>query len=257
MKNLTPKDIALLVMFLLIVYIFKALIPLLIIVGIYFYIKSKKKPKIEPQRRINVSQQDNLELEQYKANLEECEELIADVGRIRREVDLRQFQGRKDVTKEELADYMFEQQYWNGAYERSIYMEEIIKVCNLNSDDIAWVKEELEHYHPFREGTYLGDTLQENQSFTFDNRVCKERSDEDKAVAQYMNEIEKEETIKYINKLKSDRQKEVDFLKQIDMYNEEFEKQFDESVEKSINYALQDLRRCDYETWLHEKGYVK
>lgn len=228
-------------------YIIKAILPLLIILGIILFIKSKRKPKTEqkPQKRQH-EVIDTFDIEAQKATLAECEDLIAQDVQIRQETDLRQFQGRTDVTKEELATYMFEQRRWDGIYERHIQMEEIIKVCNLNSDDITWVENELKNYHP----------RADYPDFSIGNKCCFTRDTEEKAIWNYYNEQGRDRTYKYLNTIKREHEQKIAYLKSIGEYNEEFEKPFNERYKKAIQTGLDSLREYDYEAWLKMKGYT-
>ena len=73
----------------------------------------------------------------------------------RRNVDLREFKGRTDVTKEELAKYLWYHQVWQGRREKEIICEEVAKVSNITEDDIRWAMHE--HYnHKGNDGSVGG-----------------------------------------------------------------------------------------------------
>ena len=252
MKKLTTKDIIILVSIAIVLYLLKAVLPLLIIIGLYLFIKNRNTPKIEqkPHRR-PIEVEDTSSLDEYRATLAECEELISNEYQIRSETDLRQFKGRSDVTKEELADYMYEQRRWDGIYERHLQMEEIIKVCNLTEHDIEWVEGELKHYHPYRK---------ENASVVYENKCCLVRDEEQKAIWEYYYEQDRIEVYKRINELKKWKQeREFDHHIGVDQYAS-YQKMVDylaQERKKHLIKAINDLRRCDYESWLKLKGYVK
>lgn len=249
MKKLTLKDISIIVLCVIAIYALKVIIPLLIILALYLFIKSKNKPKIEEKPQIRPIEEP-FNVEAYKATLADCEELIRNDNLIRKETDLRQFKGRSDVTKEELATYMYEQRKWDGVYERHLQMEEIIKVCNLTNRDIEWVEEELTHYHPFN-----------NCETTYDNKCCLVRSEEQKAICEYYNEKDRIEVYKRINDLKKWKQeRQFDIYLKIDTFAPEAYERMVNTLarerKKQVLRAIDDLRRCDYEAWLKLKGYT-
>ena len=225
-------------------YALKVIIPLVFILGLYLYIKSKSKPKIEekPLRRPEPIK-DTFNLEAYRATLSECENYLDNEKQIRQEADLRQFQDRTDVTKEELARYMFEQRRWDGIHERRLQMEEIIKVCNLTLADIRWVEEELKHYHT--EGNAI-----------VDNRCCYVRNEEEKAVWEYENEQEMSRLKTEIPKIENDFQKHLAFHKELG-FSDEVINAYEEDHKALMNSYESTIRQCDYDLWLTMKGYVK
>lgn len=244
-NTLTNKDIFKLVVIIIIMYSLKLIIPLLVIAGIYLFIKQKKTSKIDntPPKR-HVIEQNPFNREADLATLSECNEVIDTDKQIRQETDLRQFQGRNDVTKEELATYMFEQRRWDGIYERRIQMQEIIKVCNLSSDDITWVENELQHYHPDKD----------NQDFTVDNKCCFVRNEEEKAVIDYHNEQELARLQVEVPKNEKEYQKNLSFMQEIglDLVTPAYE----EDHKKLMETYETSIRKSDYELWLSMKGYV-
>ena len=243
-KTFTNKEVLIIALIAIALYILSFVLPLLFIVGIYLIIKLRKKPRIEPQQKKKPLSEATVNLEAIRATYEECEKLVEQDRQIRLETDLRQFQGRTDVTKEELATYMFEQRRWDGKYERHIQMEEIIKVCNLDSDDIEWVENELNYYHS------------ENGNILID-KCSPIRSEEEKAVWMYHNEQGKNRVNKYLDTIKRERKQEIEYLKLIGEFDPDYEKYFDNSYEKAVQVGMNNLREYDYDRWLKIKGYVK
>ena len=242
-NTFTTKEIIVFVVAGCIIYALKTLFPLLIIVGICFYIRFKNKPRIEqnPPKR-PIQEQDTFNLEAYRATVDDCEQFIKSERQIRQETDLRQFQGRSDVTKEELAQYMFEQRGWDGIHERRLQMEEIIKVCNLTMDDIAWVEQELKDYH-------IGDTV-------VHNKCCVVRSEEEQAVWQYQNEQETARLTIEIPKVEKEFQKNLAFHKELG-FDDDIIQAYQDDHDKLMNTYSDSLRQCNYDLWLTMKGYVK
>ena len=242
-NTITLRDIIIVIIAVFIIYALKTLFPILVIAGIYFYFRYKNKPRIEenPPRR-PIQENNNFNLEAYRATLDDCEQYLRNERQIRQEADLRQFQGRTDVTKEELAQYMFEQRSWDGIHERRLQMEEIIKVCNLTMDDVEWVEQELKDYH-------LDDTV-------VHNKCCVVRSEEEQAVWQYQNEQETARLTMEIPQVEEDFQKNLAFHKEIG-YSDDVIQDYQNDHEKLMNEYSESLRQCNYDLWLSMKGYVK
>lgn len=220
-------------------------LPLLIIAGgALFIIRYNRKQipeKPKPKRpRIEAEPTDYL---QVQATVQEAQKVIDEHNDIIRSTDLRQFKGRTDVTKEELATYMFEQHYWNGAYERRTMMEEIVKHCNLSIDDIEWCEDRLRHY------TFEYDPYHEYTA-------CVVMNEEAKAISDYTNEQESARIKQEVAKLIKEHKAHLEFIKQDDI-NGELAKIFTEQFNRSLRFYATELRRYDYDAWLKMKGYVK
>ena len=243
-NSFNRKDLVI-VIILSILYAFKAIIPIILILGIYLFIRSRKQPKIESKRKKTHDTLDTFEIEKQKADLAECEELIAHEEQLRAETDLRQFKGRSDVTKEELAQYMFEQRRWDGIHERHVQMEEIIKVCNLTMDDISWVEQELQHYH-------FNPNSPEQ---TLDFKCCYVRDEEEKAVSDYQNEKEKYRITSDMRKEEQEFKEHLAFYKELG-FGDDVINNFTSAHDKLMNTYNESLRKVDYESWLEKKGYT-
>lgn len=251
-RKTTALLILLFVFFLIDAYVVCAIICIIILCS-----GVKKTPKIEqkPQKR-RIPEQTPIDNEAINAMACEIEAMIDNERQIRMETDLRQFKGRNDVTRVELADYMFEQRYWDGLYERHLQMEEISKVCNITESDIEWVVNELEHYHPHRAGTFLGDEYPPNQNVTLDHWVCLVRSEEQKAIWEYRNEQARIKLQKdlYDTKQRYEESKRI-FTIQNDT-DKEFLKFLEDNHQKNLRYMMLEMRRCNYDAWLRLKGYA-
>ena len=82
---------------------------------------------------------DNNELDQFRA-LHEITKKKEDIKyQTMREMDIRQFQGRKDVTIDEVVNYMIDKSQYIGLEKRSYQMQRITQVCNLTEDDMKEV----------------------------------------------------------------------------------------------------------------------
>ena len=218
-------------------------LPLLIIGGCVILIIRKDRKQIPEQKpkrpRIEAEPTDYL---QIQATVEEAKGVIEEHNNIIRSTDLRQFQGRNNVTKEELATYMFEQHYWNGAYERRTMMEEIIKHCNLTMDDIEWCEENLRHYR------YDGDP--------HEYKACAVYNEEAKAISDYTNEQESARIKQEVAKLIKEHKAQLEFIKPDDT-NGELAKIYTEQFNKSLRFYANQLRQYDYDYWLKMKGYIR
>lgn len=244
-NSFNKKDLTIIITIAILYYIFKAVLPLVLILGIYLIIRSRKQPKIENKRKRPHETLDTFEIEKQKADLAECEELIAHEEQLRTEADLRQFKGRSDVTKEELAQYMFEQRRWDGIHERHVQMEEIIKVCNLTMDDISWVEQELQHYH-------FNPNSPEQ---TLDFKCCYVRDEEEKAVSDYQNEKEKYRITSDMRKEEQEFKEHLAFYKELG-FGDDVINNFTSAHDKLMNTYNESLRKVDYESWLEKKGYT-
>lgn len=241
-KNTLPKEIIILTIAISIIYLLKTLFPIFLVIGILLYLRHKNKPKIEQKPQKRLPQEDTFDIEAYRATVDDCEQFLEGEHQIRQEADLRQFQGRTDVTKEELAQYMFEQRSWDGIHERRLQMEEIIKVCNLTMDDIAWVEQELKDYH-------IDDTV-------YSNKCCTVRSEEEKAVWDYQNEREMARLTMEIPQVEEDFQKHLAFHKELGL-DDDIIQDYQDDHNALMNEYSESLRQCNYDLWLTMKGYVK
>ena len=137
---------------------------------------------------------------------------------------------------------MFEQHYWNGAYERRTMMEEIIKHCNLTMDDIEWCEENLRHYR------YDGDP--------HEYKACAVYNEEAKAISDYTNEQESARIKQEVAKLIKEHKAQLEFIKPDDT-NGELAKIYTEQFNKSLRFYANQLRQYDYDYWLKMKGYIR
>ncbi len=225
---MTKKAIALFI-FLFALIFMRTYFICLIIAIIFLLTREKKTPKIEqkPQKR-RIPEQETFNRDEFQATLAEVENLIDENRQIRAEADLRQFINRNDVTKEELAEYMFNQRRWDGVYERHVQMEEISKVCNITPNDIEWVEESLK------------------------GKCCIVRSEEARAILDYQKEQSRLENEKIIRETMSRLQREKDIL---DIYDDDVKQMMLDSSYDLINFCKENLKKCDYDTWLKEHGY--
>ena len=242
-KGLTTRDVIIIASIIIVIYILKDVLLALCIIGIFLFIRRKKTPKIEPQtQKKRIPQESTFDHDAYRATLAECENRVRHDNEIRKETDLRQFKGRSDVTKEELAEYMFEQRYWDGIFERRLQMEEIIKYCNLTMNDIEWVENELKHYH-----TEGGNVLED--------RCCYVRSEEEKAVWEYQNEQERARLAMEIPQVEADFQKHLAFHKELG-FDDDVIQAYENDHKSLMNEYDKSIKQCNYDAWLKMKGYI-
>lgn len=117
-------------------------LPIFLIVIIdYLLCKSReKKEEIE-----EIPLDDGINVDQLRAIVEQIEQRKFKEIDYRRNVDLRQFKGRDNVTRQEVADYLWFHYVWEGRREKEIICEEIAKVSNITQEDIDWIM--YDHYH--------------------------------------------------------------------------------------------------------------
>jgi len=239
------KRILLIVFTVTLLILFYKYFPLILVIGAILYIvhKNHKKPVEEPKKPRPRVEAEPIDYQYVQATISEAQQTIDEHNDIIRNTDLRQFKGRTNVTREELATYMFEQHHWNGTYERKTMMEEIIKYCNLTMDDVEWCMDRLNHY------TYDDDPYHEF-------KACVVPSEEAKAISDYTNEQESAKIRQEVIKLIKEHKQTLEFIKPDDI-NGMMEKIYTEQFNKSLRYYANKLRQCDYESWLKMKGYVQ
>lgn len=241
-----PLLITILVLTLIAVYI-----PPLFIVIIFLVVlnltRDNKPPQVEnPSVSTPVIENPNtIDYTTLQAMLQDMQKYIDEDKETIKNTDLRQFMNRNDVTKEELAQYMWEQKYWDGAHERHLQMVEISKHCNITEDDIKWVEQELTHYPTYgRVG----------KAYAFRNdeahMIWKENNKE--------SAMQTKELIHEIDKSKQDADN-FDKLLGIDKFSgySKYKAYRDNDYQKMTNRNMNNLRTCDYDTWLTWKGYIK
>jgi hypothetical protein len=247
--SLKVKIIIATLLSLLSIYLFITNLPLLTIICIAIYIIQKKygfnvPEESKPQVK-HIPEKPRLDYSVVQATLEECQSLLDERQMIINETDLRQFEGRDDVTKEELAQYMFEQRYWDGAYERRLQMEEIAKHCNLTEEDVNWCVEELKHYK-------LGGQVY---------RAYAVRNEEAKAIWEETNRENAISIKNTIKEIKTDYENIKKFEQGIGITKYSGYKDYEEYFNKRHNETITDLqeslRRYDYEGYLKMEGYIK
>lgn len=220
--------------FLLIVFwLLEAMIPFLIVFGIFFYLLLKKEPRIEqkpqkniPQRR-PLPQKEEISRDVIQATLEQVEEMIHNDEMMRKSFDLRQFRGRNNVTKEEVYEFMINQMAWDGVVERSAYMEEICKVSNFTEADSKWVKEQLK------------------------SKVQLVRNEEARIVQEYNYEEGRKRIHDYIR----EHEKYKEFRKTLPPFSQSYQQEIERKDKEFMDNMKRHLKAYDYEGWLKENGY--
>lgn len=134
----------------------------------------------------------------------------------RKTVDLRQFKGRNDVTRKEVADHLWFHLLWEGRREKEIICEEISKVSNINQDDIDWILHE--HYnHKGNDGSLGGGCWIRNE--------------------------------KVRKQIEQSRQKTIEFDKEIERESKRLGLEDDNKMKDSYKFIFY------YEDWLKDHGY--
>jgi len=116
----------------------------LIMTGVFLllylaYKNHKENNQIISEQTEQLEVIDNNELDQFRA-LYDITKKKEDVKyQTMREMDIRQFQGRKDVTVDEVVEYMINKSQYIGLEKRSYQMQRITQVCNLTEDDMKEV----------------------------------------------------------------------------------------------------------------------
>lgn len=194
-------------------------IPILIIVWIDYKISSKKNKENNVNEEIIEEEQENID--SIRAVIEKTEKENEKWNEYRRNVDLRQFKGRNNVTVQEIEDYLWYHKQWEGHYEKELILEEIKKVSNITDDDCREIM--YEHYHHRANDGTIGCG-------------CWVRNEEAKREIEYKRELvrrKEKEWERIFNEL--DKKLNMQPLKEVKNEKHQF-----------IYY---------YEDWLKERGY--
>lgn len=207
-------------------------IPILLIVLVDYRI-TQKKPKIEYEKEVPLEENNNID--ELRAMVESIEKEKQKWLEYRRNVDLRQFKGRTDVTKEEVAKYLWYHKVWEGRKEKCIILEEIMRVSNLTEDDCKWIL--YEHYnHKGNDGRTGGGHWVRNEE---SRRIIEyERKKDAKLEQEFQKMYEYDKIFKDINPM---------FYEKLTKRKDEFENKRRDSDYWYIYH---------YEDWLKQKGYV-
>lgn len=199
-------------------------VPIIAIVIIDYMLFGKKK-RNKKEKEIPIEEKNNVE--EVRAIVEKIEKENEKEKEYRRNVDKRQFNGREDVTKEEVAYYIWMHYQWEGRKEKKMICEEISKVCNINEEDINWIMKE--HYnHEGENGSWI-------------------RDEEEKRIIEYERKKYKENE-KIYEEIKNKNKEMLKIFPELKEINEEIEKkeQENENYEYTVNY----------DEWLKKKGYI-
>lgn len=134
---MSKKEIIIIVVALIMI---KTLEQVLIIGGILLLLivflkrKENKKEEIEEEDELEVIEANDSN--PIRIQNERLEEIHNDKITYMRDVDVRQFKGRKDVTIDEVIDYMIERSQYIGIEKREYQMQRICQVCNLTENDM-------------------------------------------------------------------------------------------------------------------------
>ena len=208
-------------------------IPIWLIIFLECVFKKQNIGKDEISEEIPI-ENNGLEVEQLRALKEKVEIEKEKWIEYRRNVDLRQFKGRNDVTRQEVADYLWFHKIYEGRKEKCIILEEIMKVSNINEDDCKWILNE--HYnHVGGDGTVGAGHWIKNEET---KRILEyERKKEEESEKEYQKIFE-------INEM---------FRNNPVMYKKMEERRIaQEKRRKASKYWYV----YHYEDWLKEKGYV-
>lgn len=243
MKNKAIKITLILLSIMLILSLTKTLV----IAGIILLLiasKIKQKDKIKKNDEeielevINTQEHDAIRM--TAKLLEEQKNIKLEVMR---NTDVRQFQGRNDVTIQEVADYMIQFSQYIGLEKRNYQMERITQVCNLTNDDmkevahLIWGKCKIQE-DP--EGQKEADYMLE--------QMKKSRNDFQKLVGNKSTWRKLKDDYLRMDKTDEQRRKTEELLPE-----EWIRQKEDEEYEKNEKTN----RYIDYDGWLRWKGYIK
>lgn len=179
------------------------------------------KPKENKYEEKEVPIEENQNIDQLRAVFEKIEEQKEEEKEYKNNLDLRQFKNRKNITKEEVEEYLWVHKLCEGRKEKEIIIKEITKISNLTEEE---GKEVLKRH--YEKGGYWKKNEEEKRIIEYQRKKIREKE---------------EETRNKINKQKEKLLKaHPDYKKYIK------ETEMDER-HKYVFY---------YEDWLKEKGYV-
>lgn len=194
-------------------------LPILFVVWIDYTFS--KGLKIKEKENIEQIEDEQENIDSIRATVEKTEKEKEKWLEYRKNVDLRQFKGRKDVTVQEVKDYLWYHMQWEGHYEKELILEEIKKVSNITDEDCREIM--YEHYHhKANDGSIVSG--------------CWIRNEEAKCEMEYRKKKVREKEKEWNRIMKETH---IDLLK--DSVRENNEKH------KYIFY---------YEDWLKERGYT-
>lgn len=136
--KLNAKKIVILMIIVILVSTFQKY---LIMTGVFLllylaYKNHKKNKEITSKQTEQLDVIDNNELDQYRAMVDITGKKQDIKYQTMRDMDVRQFKGRKDVTIDEVVEYMINHSQYIGLEKRSYQMQRITQVCNLTEDDM-------------------------------------------------------------------------------------------------------------------------
>lgn len=182
----------------------------------------ERKKKEEKEKEVPIEEENNIEA--IRATVEEIEDINAKDLEYRRNVDLRQFRGREDVTKKEVEEYLWFHHKWEGFEEKRIICQEIIKVSNITKEDIKEVMKK----HFEKGGKWITDYELKAEEEYINKKVRKKDKENEKFEEEENKSIKNNKYLMEVNEIIKGYEKPT---------NEEH---------KYIFY---------YEDWLKEKGY--
>lgn len=206
----------------------------LIIGVLLFYFLMKKDKKIEENNEDEILEiNDTTSHDQIRMQYELIREKDEERKKFMQEADVRQFEGRKDVTIDEVSEYLINRTQFIGFEKRQCIMKRITQVCNMTEKDMnevfhqIWGKVKIQEDN---EGQRIRDW-----------EIEKGKQEELKRTG-FWSEF-KEQNRKYY---KTDEEWEKMFPKE----------KIDELDEKEFQKKETIYKFYDYDNWLKKKGYT-
>ena len=140
MKLNAKKIIILMIGVVLIATLEKYLIMTGVLLLIYIAFKrGRPSERIDSDKYQQLDVIDSNELDQFRATYEVTKAKQDEKIQVMRDMDVRQFKGRQDVTVDEVVEYMINHSQYIGLEKREYQMQRITQVCNLTEDDMKEV----------------------------------------------------------------------------------------------------------------------
>ena len=231
MKENTRKIIQIAIGILLIMT-FTKLLTLAGIILLLLTVYKKKKEVIDEEELQVIDAQEH---DQIRCTAQIVQDKLDLKKEIMQKTDVRQFQGRNDVTIDEVVNYMIDFSQYIGIEKRQYQMERISQVCNLTMDDMKEVS------HQIWGKTKIFEDIEGQKIANYQKEKIKESLNK----KSIWREIKEDELRRCItDKQRNDLEKRLSDEEIKRLENEDFKKM--EEVQ----------RRCNYDEWLKWKGYT-
>lgn len=207
----------------------KILVALLIL---YFLMPKKKKIENNDEDEI-LEVNDTTSHDQLRMQYELIKEKNDEAKKIMQEADVRQFAGRKDVTIEEVSEYLINRTQFIGLEKRINIMKRITQVCNLTENDMNEV------FHQIW------------------GKVKIQEDNEGQRIRDWEIEKGKQEILRRTGFWSEFKDQNRKYYKSDEEWGNMFPKEKIDELDKKEYEKKESLYKFyDYDNWLKKKGYI-